>query len=76
MTICHIDLWPHNILLDKNTFKENSLILFRRSIAKLSVSFFLQNTTKVLPQLCMIPIKKILSKKKTLERTFFIDIQI
>lgn len=74
MTIWHIDLWPHNILLDKNTFKENTLILFQRSIAKLSVSFFLQNTTKVLPQLCIIPIKKILSKKKTLERIFFIGI--
>lgn len=74
MTICHIDLCPHNILLDKNTFKENTLILFRSSIANLSVSFFLQNTTKVLPQLCMIPIKKILSKKNTLERTFFIGI--
>ena len=59
-------------LMDKKASDpENTFILFRISIAKLSVSFFLQRTTNVLNQLCTIPIKKILSKTKTLERTFF-----
>lgn len=62
MTILHVDLWTHNILLDNNAFKENIFILFRRSIAELSVPFFLHSTTNVLNQLCMVPIKKILSK--------------